>query len=344
MSHTKLSTSIYKLHVSSLEDLKVAISKKSSLSETMPGPKKDKNFINLMPEEKEYYRTWLQPSKVIIKEFNFIDSDNDLTDNQVKIKYMSCSAKIEYPTRKLRNKDKSYLPKKDRLHTETVECYFFNFNSSIYAIIITSNIKNRDRTRNLIEYSISSKIKDCPDEFMLNSDIFNWMFYMFQEKDGKLSEKLTIEEITGFVGNVTDTTNTITGKSDQTLKLIVTKAFISNDGILKNISFRIRDDNNAEIIGTIDTSSHGIVNIKDSCRLQFMLPANSSNGDDAKDYIVLYVYGYLINKVKNIYIKATDDFKNNNERQFKKEIGLNVIESIIKKNNISKDELMTFFS
>lgn len=344
MSNTKLYTSIYKLHVTSLEDLQAAISKKSNFSETMSGPKKDKNFKKLMPEEKKYYRTWIQPSKVIIKEFNFVDSENDLTGNQVKIKFMSCSAEIEYPTRKLRNKDKSYLPKEDRLHKETVECYFFNFNSAIYAIIITSNIKNRDRTKNLIEYSISSKIDACPDEFMLNSDIFNWMFYMFQEENGKLSEKLTIEEITGFVGNVTDITNTITGKSDQTLELIVTKAFISNDGILKNISFRIRDDNNAEIICTIDTSSHGIVNIKESCSLQFLLPENSSNGDDKKDYIVIYIYGYLINKIKNIYKTATDDFKNNNERQYKKEIGLNVIESIIKKNNISKDELMTFFS
>lgn len=57
-------------------------------------------------------------------------------------------------------------------------------------------------------------------------------------KNKELNDKLTIENISGFEGIITDDTNTIIGDSKQTTDLIATKAFISNGGDLKKYIYR----------------------------------------------------------------------------------------------------------
>ena len=50
------------------------------------------------------------------------------------------------------------------------------------------------------------------------------------------------------MGNVADEQNIIKGISEQTSELTVTKAFISNGESLKNVTARIRKENEVEIV------------------------------------------------------------------------------------------------
>src|SRR5699024_5157740 len=194
--------------------------------------KKDVNQVaRMLDSEKYFIHSWEEIGEVEeIKVPNI--GINDDSDEEI-ILFQSAIANVEYTKRKRKDDYGNFLPKVERVNDSDVELLFFEKDKKVYVLILTSNDYNMRRVKSLIgEQSISFTNL----EYSLEPDIFNWLFYVYTERDGKLNEDTKLENISGFVGNVTDDANVFTGASYQTTELIVTKAFISNGGELKKIT------------------------------------------------------------------------------------------------------------
>ncbi|OUK18739.1 hypothetical protein BU181_16480, partial [Enterococcus faecium] len=66
------------------------------------------------------------------------------------------------------------------------------------------------------------------------------------------------------MGNVADEQNIIKGISEQTSELTVTKAFISNGESLKNVTARIRKENEVDIVFGIDHECNSVIYVTQS--------------------------------------------------------------------------------
>lgn len=69
------------------------------------------------------------------------------------------------------------------------------------------------------------------------------------------------------MGNVADEQNIIKGISEQTSELTVTKAFISNGESLKNVTARIRKENEVDIVFGIDHECNSVIYVTQSANL-----------------------------------------------------------------------------
>ncbi len=144
--------------------------------------------------------------------------------------YQKAIANIEYSKKKRKDSKGNFLPKVDRVNDLDIESLFFEKGNKVYVLILTPNDYHISRFKKLIGEDIISLTNT---DYSLEPDIFNWLFYVYTERDGTLNDDTKLENISGFVGNVTDDANVFTGASYQTTELIATKAFISNGGELK---------------------------------------------------------------------------------------------------------------
>lgn len=330
MGRKYIYSSVYELeNVENLTELLKLLNDKKEYSEILRRPQNSSQYDKLSESEKSYIRKWDSIGSILEVGFQDYKTNDTLLTNYVK-----CVAMVEYHTKKIKNDDGEYFPKQDRLRIDYITCYFFESNSEVYGLILTSNNYNKERTKKLLEHSIRpNKVNPEPEAFSLSDDIFNWIFYLSQSKKGVIFPDMVIKNIYGFVGNVANEYNVIQGTSAQTLDLIVTKAFVSNGGILKTITFQLRDEKNAEIFCSIDTCSKAVINISDSAKLLLFDTVDNS------EFFLLYLYCYLIKVLKDNYIKEANSFKDSKEKKFKKQIGIEVIDSIIRENHIDRSTL-----
>lgn len=85
-------------------------------------------------------------------------------------------------------------------------------------------------------------------------------------------------------------------------ELIVTKAFISNGGKLTSVTLRVADKN-IDLTFAITDSSAIVINSNISEKYVLF------SSMDQEMFFVLYVYTYLIIKLKRIYESEADIFK-----------------------------------
>ncbi|HHA0518256.1 TPA: hypothetical protein ACOE19_000914 [Staphylococcus aureus] len=286
--------------------------------------KKKAILEKMSDEERNYYHSFVEENE--LEELSLPFLKNNIYLKKVK-------AKLEYPRKKKLNENGIFLPKSDRLNIAYVDVYFLGLNNRFYTVITTSNKTWVNRIKNLI----GSENFIVNDDLDIDNDIFNWLMYLYEERNGNISEKLKIENISGFVGNIADDTNVFSGNSNQTTELTVTKAFISNGGELKKVGTRIRHDEIIDIIFFIDHKSNISIDCVSSIDLILLNGVNTQLGKEV--YYMLYIYCYLINELKKRYAVESKEFMNTKKRAFSKKIGLEVIKSIMIENGIELNEL-----
>lgn len=300
-------------------------------NELLSHVKKDENQVASMHETEKYFNyTWKEIGELEEIKVPKINTNGNLTGEIIL--YQKATANLEYTKKRRKDSKGNFLPKSERVNDLDVESLFFEKENEVYVLIITSNDYNISRFKKLIgEQNISRK----NPEYSLDPDIFNWLFYVYTERKGKLNENTSLENISGFVGNITDDANVFTGTSYQTTELIATKAFISNGGELKKITLRVRDTD-IDITCMVNEYSNIVINCKTSSKLRLM------DSTDEVTFLLLYLYGYLILRLKQLYMNESDSFIKEHNPKFSKKIGIDVIKSIVEKNNISLKDLESF--
>ncbi|EAF4498554.1 hypothetical protein CYH14_07220 [Listeria monocytogenes serotype 1/2a] len=297
-----------------------------SHAELLPHVQKDKKQVENMPDsEKFFIYSWKEVSEIEemkVPKLIFNEEDDGVLEKTIR--FQKAIANIEYTKKKRKDDNDNFLPKKERLNNSDVDVFFFEYEKRVYVLILTANEYNTCRVKLLIG---DERISRSNKEYMIDSDTFNWLFYIYTDKEGIIDSSITLENISGFVGNVTDDANVFTGTSYQTTELIVTKAFISNGGELKNITLRVRNSD-VDLTCMINDVSTVIINDSVSQKLRIL------DSLDKNAFFLLYLYSYLIPKLKQLYEEEAVQFIKEENPKFSKRIGLEVIRSIVEKNDI----------
>lgn len=305
---------------------------KERYSEVLGHTKKDEKQVAQMSDsEKHFFYSWKDIGKIEEMELPKIKKKDDDPAIEI-ILHQKAIANLEYTKKKRKDSNGNFLPKSERVNDSDVESLFFEKENNVYVLIMSSNEYNISRFKKLIGDQNISKMNP---EYTLESDIFNWLFYVYTEREGQLSPDTTLENISGFVGNVTDDANVFTGASHQTTELIATKAFISNGGELKKITLRVRDSD-VDITCMVNEDSTVVLSCSESLKLRIL------DNSDKTHFLLLYLYGYLILRLKKLYTTESDSFIQKNNPEFSKKIGIDVIKSIIEKNNILLEDIESF--
>ncbi|WEG73502.1 hypothetical protein [Vagococcus intermedius] len=299
-----------------------------SFSEPLFISKRDmEQAITMSVAEKNFYYTW---DKDRIKLENIVLSEKE--NNAIEVQVLEAYADLEYPKRKKKNAQGMILPKKDRVNDATIRVIFFEVGGSIYLLIFSSNESHIDRVQKLIGQNI---IKEVDKKYQIEPDLFNWLFYKYSLFKGELSAECKLNNISGFIGNSVDEHNIFKSSSDQTSELIITKAFISNGEILKNVTVRITSAE-GEFVFSIDHKSNITLFLNQS-----MMYFNSSN---LELVIPVYLYSVLIPYMQKTYKESSTNFLNKEKNKFSIKIGLEVINSIIDNNGILLEDIKSLYN
>lgn len=318
--NSRIYTSIYQLkNIAKLEEIGPWISN-THKSPVKHSKKHEEAFKKLSDDEKNYIYRW-----------NYIGPVQKLpvVVNGEEISFIEATAEIEYAKRRIFDENKQFLRKKDRVNTEIIQVIFFELDGEFYVIVQESKQKHIDRILKLI----GSNYLEGPN-WMLSGDLFNWLFYLFAEKNGVITSKMSISSISGFTGMVSDNENIVSSKSMKTMKLIATKAFISTGGILNEVSIILRDDDNCSICCRLDNQCRSVVSVSESKRF------TSPNGLSESENFLLYIYTYLIPLLREKFLQDKQNFTTDKKQKFAKKIGIEVIDDIMKENNIKPSELL----
>lgn len=302
--------------INSLDDVKKNILKRH-FADPLLITKRDKELIKTLSDtEKNFYFTWGDVSEP--NELKLQKKDGSGNENEICVEYLIATANIEYPRKRKRDSLGNILPKVQRVNYTQIVNFFFSYNNSVHLILCSSNYAHQERVKKLVGISY---IATSDDEYKIPSDLFNWLFFQFIEKKGSLKDGLNLMNINGFMGNIADEHNIFKGTSDQTSELIITKAFISNGEILRTITARLRDED-IDIVFKIDDKSNTQIYVGQSEKLKILEAENS------EVFFIIYLYSYLIPKLKYLYNKASRQFLTNGKKQFSEKIGLEVIKCI----------------
>lgn len=298
-------------------------------NELMKFSDQDSHIVDQMSnEEKHFFYTWNEDR--LSSEFEVLPES---TSTPINIKYIKATAHLEYAKKRKKDSHGHFLPKNERLNFIDIDCLFFESNTKVFVLILSPNSYHINRTKKLIGLN---RIHNANEHYSIDPNLFTWLFYNYTSCNGNLSRDIKLENINGFVGNVTDDTNVFTGDSYQTTELIVTKAFISNGGHFRSVHIRVKDQN-ADLTVVLDDLSSIVLNIRSSSKLILL------ENTDKTIFLLLYLYGYLLLKLKLLFNTQSVTFNQETSRAFSKTIGMNVLASIIEKNNISLTEIESIF-
>ncbi|MGH1875068.1 hypothetical protein [Enterococcus casseliflavus] len=327
MASSKLTMKLFLLDkFTSLEEVKRKILNRT-YSDPLLIAKRNAEQANTMPESEKYFYYKWDEGKTKLKTIVLSEKDNVSVEDKILESY----AELEYPKKKKIDSQGMILPKKDRVNDTSIRVIFFEIECSIYILIFSSNESHIDRVQKLIGGNF---IKRVDKKYQIEPDLFNWLFYKYSLFKGQLTEELTVNNISGFIGNSVDEHNIFKSSSDQTSELIITKAFISNGEILKNVTVRITSTE-GEFVFSIDHISNVSLFVNQS-----MLYFNSSNQELV---IPVYLYSVLIPLMKEIYKGSSKEFLDKEKKQFSVKIGLEVINSIIDNNNIDLSDIKNLY-
>lgn len=333
LSSAKIICKLYKLkEIKSLSKVKAKILNRSETEEVILTRKDKKNGIVLYGDDAKFNYTWDNFSDIETLENTTVNEEDK--GQEKKIQFIKATANIEYSKQKKRDSNGAYLPKQQRINEVQVDVYFISIDANIYAVICSSQLVYVNRVRKLIG---RENFSSSNPEYSFRNDFFNWLFYQFDESNGALGDQFFLRGIGGFMGNITDDQNIFKGVSQQTSELIITKAFISNGETLKNITARIKKDNEIDIVFGIDDKCNTVIYVNQSRKLLILDSVETSS------FLLVYLYGCLIPKLRQLYVSEEESFANEDKGNFSKKIGLQVIQSIINNNNIDLGEIKRFY-
>ncbi|WP_270758938.1 hypothetical protein [Lactiplantibacillus plantarum] len=274
----------------------------------------ENDFIN-----ETYTYTW---------EKNFTTRSISVEDGDT-LTFLMATARIEFQ-RKVKFRDGVILPRDERINVNQPDVILFMADNVAYMAVITSYLPDVERVAKLVG---EDEIEAISQDDQLTDSFFVWVYYHFQKKLNILPS-LNLNNITGFTGIVSDPTNTIIGNSDNTADLIITKAFVSNKNPLKSLKLDLLDG----VMATLMVLSENREVTIDVKATDFLLSEEYSEEKKILNAIA-YVYINLLPKLLIKYESESTNFQDQN-RSFSKEIGLDVIESIVRLNDISMGDLL----
>lgn len=334
MSNTKLVCKLYKMKdILTLSKVQDSVLNRTEVEKVKLTKIDEKNGITLTGNEAVFNYSWISFSEIQTLRIPLVNTGKS---QELGINFIKATANIEYSKQKKRNPDGTYLPKKQRTNEIQIGVYFININGYIYTVVCSSQEVYINRVRKLIGLTSFAKMNP---EYTFESDFFNWLFYQYAEKKGVLDDQFLLMGISGFMGNITDEQNVFKGKSQQTSELIITKAFISNGETLKNITARIRKENEIDIVFGVDDKCNTVIQVNRSEKLLLF-----DTDSDVPSFLLVYLYGILIPKLHHLYLNEKEVFIGENEGTFSTKIGLEVIHSIIDNNNIPFSEIKKLYS
>ncbi|EEI20377.1 hypothetical protein G8J22_00574 [Lentilactobacillus hilgardii] len=239
-------------------------------------------------------------------------------------------AKIEFPRRVKFGRDGQPLDRKDRINVNHPYIILFRKNEDIYMGIITSYSPDINRVEKLFG---EERVEQLGASQYLTDSFFVWIYYHYS-KGIKIMDDLTLNNITGFTGIVSDPSNTFSGDSDNTANLIITKAFVSNKNPLKSLKLDVNSNYLLTLLILTEKRDISIDIHKTTVLLQ-------TNSESEELLAISYVYVYLLPRLLLCY-KKEENFKRENN-DFSREIGIDVINSIVQRNNISLKEVSKLY-
>lgn len=238
-------------------------------------------------------------------------------------------AKIEFPRRIKVRTDGTLMPRSERINVNYPDVLLFKDEDQTYLAIITSYLPDIKRVCRLFGEDRVEKLQ--PSQYLTDS-FFVWIYYHFSKEKPILSD-LKLNNIEGFTGIISDPSNTVVGNSDDTANLIITKAFVSNHYPLKSLKLNFFSKSLMALMVLTEEKEVSI----DVPKTKFLLQSI----DDANEVSlasIAFIYIYLLPKLLKKYHDEKEVFKKDNI-SFSKEIGLDVVNAIIRKNNISLEDL-----
>ena len=315
--NSRIYTSIFNLkNITALEDIEQWRSEHCD-DPVRHSKRHQEEFKRLPDGERNYRYSWNNIGEVESLPFSYGGKE---------INFVEASARIEYAKRKIFDSDHHYLPKKERTNLENIDIIFFEMNQKFFILIEESREKQIDRVLRLIGKANYEEVEN------LSSDFFNWLVYLYSENEGKLNSKIGITSISGFLGNVFYDENVVSSKSEETIKLIATRAFISTGGILREVKLNVDDSNNYNICFKMDDRCRTVISVNES------VPYMTPNALEKGERLVLYMYTSLLPCLQKMFQAKKAGFKNK-KKKFAKKIGLQVVKEIMDINNIHKDEI-----
>lgn len=251
-----------------------------------------------------------------------------------KFNYLKVTSYCEFSTRRVFDPvNGNLLPKIDRLNTALIEVLFVEIESEMYAVVFSSDFYDLRRVKKLID---ENSLEPLTSVHNTHSDLFHWLFFKYIKEDYSLDKLINIDNINGFTGTVLNDEHMFEGRSSQTAELIITKAFITNGYPITSIKTDLQIS---------DASINFYLNeVLDGKELKIVVAKKSSITNILKneeiEYLVpMYIFFYLIPTVINLYKSEEKEFLLNAKTDFSKEIGIEVIKTIMAKNNISAKEV-----
>lgn len=252
-----------------------------------------------------------------------------------ELKYVKVTASCEFSTRRVFDPSdgKTLLPKIERLNIALIEVLFVETVNEIHVVIFSNEFYDLRRVKTLIDESF---IEPLTSTHNIHSELFHWLFFKYIKEDYELDEKISIDNINGFTGTVIDQDHMFEGKSSQTAELIITKAFITNGHPITSIkvdlqisdayiNFYLSEVLKGKELGIVVEKRSSITNILNNEEIEYVVP--------------MYIFFYLIPTILNLYKSDEREFLSSAKTDFSKEIGIEVIKTIMAKNNISVEEV-----
>lgn len=257
-----------------------------------------------------------------IQEINF--HENTEAIGEANVRFLVKTAYIEYAKHKKRDRNDVLLAKENRTNSIKIDVVFFENENKVYAIICT--IPNHEnKVLNLIK---PENISQENADYKINANEFLWLFYRYSTDCRMLDDNLRISNITSFTGNIFNEEHVIQGNSDVASTLIVTKAFVSCGHPFTKMKVGM-DINGYGLVFLVD--EHSNLNIDaDSVFL---------TQQDTLITLPLYIVAIVIPLIHQLY--SDDDFEDNSlvQEEFSKRIGKDVINEIMRHNNILISDL-----
>ncbi|MDG4957322.1 hypothetical protein [Lactococcus lactis] len=242
-------------------------------------------------------------------------------------------ANLEYSKRiKAQDVFGNYLPKEERTGSENVEVQFISFKNRWYCIAFTNDEAPIDRIKKLIG---DHYIEDLPSEYQIDSDFLHWIFYRYITERKQLSNNIRLSNINEFSGTIVNDENKFRGISDKTAELIITRAFIANQGSLAttNVTLKMLEGTAEFYLNKVSNKTELKIRVGKKSTITPIL-----SSDKLEYTLPIYIYFYLIPIMMEFYKDDQKDF-HEKDHDFRQQISLEVIRSIMMKNDITSDKI-----
>ncbi|MCT3565305.1 hypothetical protein [Levilactobacillus brevis] len=333
------------------EQIQKKIKAKTFIGEKIKFNKNFEKAKQALPKsERELYYSW--------EKGGFVDSiqfDSPM-GNLENIKYLSIKIKLEISKKDKYDEAKtSILPKSQRVESHDVQVIFLVISNELVVLIFSGNKLYCDRCKILIQKTISSTVINLS----VNREIFTWLFFTYdQVEDRNVTDLVSVSEIDGFVGTISDEKDSILGldpsqlskvtsSSQKLSKLFVTQAFISLGNLFTGVQIellikKIERLSDSPISMEINVSKTG--NVYDRVEMSFdedeTLKLKGSNSqitsymtsETTLQTTVIYVYSLLLPLILSSFETQKTNFEDKILPEYEEILGSEVIRQILEKN------------